>query len=664
MSTDADPESASNGPSERVGMQITSGPTQTDIEALSSEDPSGDGLPFRLLLVSDLVPETDIDWGERTVRRRIGSATTGADLMAAWSPSLSLEVANTLGETPDTWTVALSFPTPEAFTPRAVARQVDPLDRLLDLRALVTSAANGETSEAAFREDLAALGVDIDWADDLYRLLRGDDPPARPDSSAGASPEATDGEEALGRVLDMVDVEENGSTARSDVSEGLDLSDDDLGDASGMAAALAAAVDRGGANGEAARSLPQRLTAALRAQVRRIIEHPAFRRLEAAWRGLFFLEERLDLDRGVELVVLPAGRNALHEALHHQVLVPEHSDSYDDSPTSLVMVDQAFGRTHADVDQLADLAGTGESLQAPVVASVGAEFFGIEHLRGLQKLPALRPQLQGDEFVEWKRLRQKEASSFLGLALPSVRLRAPYSQPDLESGLGIQEDEGLYGSGALLVGAAAAHSVVETGWPTHLTEPSIQVDPGGAESSRASPLAASFSGSMQSELARAGFVVVESGQEAGSVRVSQAPSVHEPDVYEDPSAAAEARAETALPCRLFAGRAAHRLWAIRRHLDASAPLDDIQKEVAAAMVAFLDVSGEDLSAITGQETIRTPSESQDESGEDEPLPVRVNHVTDAELPDQEVLAVRLRPPEAVLAPTVRLAMTLRVSQSS
>jgi type VI secretion system protein ImpC len=328
------------------------------------------------------------------------------------------------------------------------------------------------------------------------------------------------------------------------------------------------------------------------------------------------------------------------------------------------MVDQAFGRTHADVEQLADLAGTGESLQAPVVASVDAEFFGIEHLRGLQQLPALRPLLQGDEYVEWKRLRQEEASSFLGLALPSVVLRAPYGAADVESSLGVEEDEGLYGSGALVVGAAAAQSFVETGWPTHVTESSIQVGTGGAEGSRASPLAASFSGSMQSELARAGFVVLAPGEEPGRVRVAQAPSVHEPDVYEDPSAAAEARAEAALPCRLFAGRAAHRLWAIQRDLDASAPLQDIQKEVAAAMVGFLDGSVEDLSAITGQETIRTPSESQDESGEDEPPPVRVNYVTDAELPNQEVLAVRLRPPEAVLTPSVRLAMTLRLPKSS
>jgi hypothetical protein len=43
--------------------------------------------------------------------------------------------------------------------------------------------------------------------------------------------------------------------------------------------------------------------------------------------------------------------------------------------------------------------------------------------------------------------------------------------------------------------------------------------------------------------------------------------------------------------------------------------------------------------------------------------VSVEHVTDVELPNQEVLAVRVRPPDNILASNVRVAMALRVPSS-
>jgi len=666
MTAESDPETSASETGDRIGMHITSGPERSDLEAVPAADASGADLPFRLLLVSDLRPSAERDWAERDARRTVDGSTGAADLMAEWSPRLSLEVTNTMGERPDTWTVELSFPTPESFAPEAVARQVDPLARLLDLRALVRSAAEGEASAQEFEEELAALGVDIDWADELYRLLTGEGR-SRSGRSGREASDSSSGGDALGRVMKMVDVGDGGDSAPANAAEEPGFPDDLSAD-SGMAAALAGAGEHGATNGAtAAEFIPGRLTTLLQAQVRQVVEHPAFRRLEAAWRGLCFLEDRLSLGNGVELGVLPAGRDELHEALHHQVLMPEHSDSYDEPPTSLVMVDQSFGRTHAEIKQLEDLAGTGKSLQAPVVASVDADFFGMEHLRGLRKLPSLRSHLQGDEYVEWKSFRREEVASFLGLTLPAVRLRAPYGAMDTDLDLGVEEDEGLYGSGALVVGVATAQSLVKTGWPTHLTEPSISVCPDAHENEGAGPLSVECSGSMQSELARAGFVVLRRRDEApGQVHVSQAPSTHDPGVYEEPSAAAEARTEASLACRLFAARAAHRLLAIERTLDLSASLNTIRNEVAAAMTSFLGVSGDDLSRVTGEEMVRTPSDpsAEEEAESGEPPRVQVNHVTDADLPSQEVVAVRLRPPEDILAPEARLAMTLRLPESS
>jgi len=130
--------------------------------------------------------------------------------------------------------------------------------------------------------------------------------------------------------------------------------------------------------------------------------------------------------------------------------------------------------------------------------------------------------------------------------------------------------------------------------------------------------------------------------------VAQSPSVHEPGTYDEPSAAAEARAEASLPCRLFAARTAHRLLEVEGSLDASRPIDALRQEVASAMASFLGVP---VPEIVDEE------EADVEVGEQ---PISVEHVTDADLPNQEVLGVRIRPPDDLLSPNVRLAMVLRL----
>jgi len=59
------------------------------------------------------------------------------DLVAEMCPLLTLELQNTLCDTPQTWDLELSFSELETFEPEQLARQVEPTARLLDVRDLV-----------------------------------------------------------------------------------------------------------------------------------------------------------------------------------------------------------------------------------------------------------------------------------------------------------------------------------------------------------------------------------------------------------------------------------------------------------------------------------------------------------------------------------------------
>jgi len=647
-----DTSSESDDESKDVGMQVTSDPDRTEFE---QPDPSGarerSSLPFRILLVSDLAPESDPeDWSSGNHVHRV-DANRFADFMAEQAPRLSLEVRNTMGDTPEAWNLELSFPELEAFEPESLARQVGPLAQLLDVRDLVEKVGDGTIDLDTFRARLDDLGVEMDWVDDLYRTLADEGEPDDPDDPTGAVGGEED--ESLDRLMGMVDVD----AADDDPSSSQDLPESTDGDiASDAVDALMNAV-RGdepasGVSAPAVELLIENLNEAIREQVRPLLQHPEVRQLESAWRGLKFLVDRLNFREDVELVVLPAGREDLHEAMHHQVIVPEHDREHEEPPISLILVDQAFGRSHLDVKQMRDLAGTGESLQTPVVASVDPAFFGMEAMSGLRKLPALRPHLQGDEYVEWEGLREDDASQFLALVLPPFLLRSSNDESHTERELSMPDDEGLWGGGALAVGVAAAQSFVDTGWPTHLNEYTVENLPVQSGPGGTSPLSALLPGQMQSELARAGFAVLSGEANRDRLRAAHVPTVQEPGTYDDPNAAAEARAEASLPCGLFAARAAHQLLGTEKDLDMSQSLTALREEIAAAMASFLGVPV--------PETV-SEENADVEAGEQ---PVSVEHVTDVELPNQEVLAVRLRPPDAILEPNVRLAMALRVPSAA
>ena len=641
-----------NADERQVGLHVTSDPDRTEIE---QPDTTGarevSGLPFRILLVSDLVPEASPeDWSAGDHVHRV-DANRFADSMAEQAPRLSLEMRNTLGNTPQSWEVNLSFPNLEAFEPESLARQVEPTAQLLDVRDLVRDVGDGTIDLDTFRRRLDEMGIEMEWADDLYQTLAGKDEPEEPDEPTRAG--RGKGDESLDRLMDMVDVDEGDDESPSPQGPA-EPTDGDI--ASDAVDALMDAVrdkeNQSVVDASAVELLIENLNRALREQVRPIIQHEEVRKLEAAWRGLKFLVDRLNFRENVELMVLPAGREALHEAMHHQVLVPEHDEAHDDPPVSLILVDEAFGCDHRDLEQLTDLAGTGESLQTPVVASVDPAFFGMEAMSGLRKLLALRPHLQGDEYVEWESLCEEDASQFLALALPPFLLRSSHDGSHFGEGPSMMEKEGLWGSGALAVGVAAAQSFVDSGWSTHLSEYTVENLPVRSGAGGKSPLSVLLPGSMQSELARAGFAVLSGKANRDRLRVTHVPTMQEPGTYDDPSAAAEARAEASLPCRLFAARAAHQLLKIEKNLDLSRSLTALREEIAAAMAAFLEVP--------------VPEEASEEDTDAEvgEQPVSVEHVTDVDLPNQEVLAVRLRPPDDILTPNVRLAMALRIPSAT
>lgn len=604
-------------PHKNVGIRITSDPDTTRMtEPGADRTPREAPLPLRLLLVADLTPEARPSWRQDALVQRV-DAHRFAEVMEAAAPTLRLDVPNRLAPQPASLEIALQFRSLKDFTPQGVAAQVPALARLLAIRTEVHGVRSKGTDRETFRDRLAEAGVDAASADALYGQLTAPPPKPKP---------ARDPDDPLDRLMGMVD---SGDGAPGDGAD----------EPAGLAGALADAIsgDAPRIARSAADEIVDDFDRKLGGQIRAVLEHPAFRRLEAAWRGLKFLVDRLPPRQPVLLDVLPAPREALDEALYHQVLVPEHEAGDEAVPLAAVLLGFAFDNGQADVAALEELAETGASLQAPIVASASPAFFGLGGPEDEAPLPFVPQLVQGPGYIHWAKLREREDARFVALAYPPFLLRAPYGPDNPAKAFPLEEEGHLWGGAALAVGAAIVDSFAETGWPTHLAGRTVTDLPLRETGRGRTPLAALLPEDKAAELADAGFAVLTGEPNRDALRVAHAPNLARPQTFDDPEKTAHAAAHATLGCGLFTARAAYRMLALPAELDPADSVEAKREQIVRRLRAFLSDAPED--AVSA-----------------EPVP-------DAEIEGHDLFAVRMQPPRSVLAHPIHLAVGLPIPKA-
>src|SRR5438093_8046042 len=167
-----------------------------------------------------------------------------------------------------------------------------------------------------------------------------------------------DSDDALDSILDLVEAAPGARGA--EVTEGAARVDDLVAKMFGRTGGPGP-IDRRAADG-----LIAEIDRYLSAQLDRVMRHPEFRRLEAAWRGLKFLIDRVDFREPIRLEIIPAAREKLAEVL--QVLGEEPAP---DAPVATVVADFEFGASGPEMELLRGSAEAAAQLQAPLLASLG-----------------------------------------------------------------------------------------------------------------------------------------------------------------------------------------------------------------------------------------------------------------------------------------------------
>ncbi|MBK7402454.1 MAG: type VI secretion system contractile sheath large subunit [Myxococcales bacterium] len=192
----------------------------------------------------------------------------------------------------------------------------------------------------------------------------------------------------------------------------------------------------------AADVLVAEIDARIGAQLDVILHAPAYQRLEAAWRGLAFVVERVDFAENVQVHAwnarleeiaddLDAAPAALRTSLFRWVFTEEFGQ-YGGTPYAAVLVDHAFGPGPRDVSILRAFAAIGAMAHAPFFVTASPALLG---LRSFDELPGLRDLAPlGDDLrtARFRALRESADARYLGVLLPRMLLRRPFREEDAE----------------------------------------------------------------------------------------------------------------------------------------------------------------------------------------------------------------------------------------
>lgn len=222
--------------------------------------------------------------------------------------------------------------------------------------------------------------------------------------------------------------------------------------------------------------------AALQARLRVILRDPAFRAVEAAWRGVHLLTRRLATDTDLSLHLLDCSQDELaadvgvsgelEDSVLFRRLVEETVGTTGAPPWSLVVALHEYGATPRDVAALLRVGRLAAAARAPFVAGAARTLFGCGTAADLTDADTWNDP--GDPIGEqlWAALRGTPEASSVGLVWPRVLLRAPRGSDTAPvEGLAFEElarddsnDVLTWGNGALVAALLLGEAFSRAGW--------------------------------------------------------------------------------------------------------------------------------------------------------------------------------------------------------
>lgn len=179
-------------------------------------------------------------------------------------------------------------------------------------------------------------------------------------------------------------------------------------------------------------------------QLNAILHHPRLQQLEASWRGLRYLVDKVDQesDRNLRIRVLNVAWRELERdfekatdfdqsQLFHKVYSEEFGMP-GGTPYGVLLADYQVrlgpqpGHPHDDLSVVRALSQVAAAAFCPLIVAAHPALFSLESFSQLEHQLDHAATFNHLDYLKWRALRESEDSRFLGVVLPRVLMRRPY----------------------------------------------------------------------------------------------------------------------------------------------------------------------------------------------------------------------------------------------
>ena len=169
--------------------------------------------------------------------------------------------------------------------------------------------------------------------------------------------------------------------------------------------------------------------------MRKILHHPEFQALEAAWRGVYEFITRLEWDEPLNIHVLDIRKEELLSDLQqcgndisvsslYRTVVEQSVQTLGGEPWSVLVGLYSFTHEEDDIVLLSKLGQVAFHSGGPFIAAAHPRLLGCESL--VKQPDASQWQVQPEMVKTWSELRDQPYAAWLALAFPRILMRLPY----------------------------------------------------------------------------------------------------------------------------------------------------------------------------------------------------------------------------------------------
>ena len=326
-------------------------------------------------------------------------------------------------------------------------------------------------------------------------------------------------------------------------------------------------------------------------QLDEVMHSDEFQKTESVWRGLKSLVDKTDFRQNVKIEILDLSKDELRQdfedspeiiqsGLYRQTYTMEY-DTPGGEPIAAVISAYEFDASAQDVALMRNISKVSAAAHMPFIGSAGPAFFLKENMEQVAAIKDIGNYFDRAEYIKWKSFRETDDSRYLGLVMPRVLGRLPYS-PDtvpvrsfnyVEEVKGPDHDKYLWTNASFAFAANMVKSFINNGWCVQIRGPQaggavqdlpIHLYDLGTGKQVKIPSEVMIPETREFEFASLGFIPLSYYKNRDYACFFSANSTQKPALYDTADATANSRINARLPYIFLLSRIAHYLKLIQR----------------------------------------------------------------------------------------------------